>query len=58
MKNTTYMLVNIDVVQFLANYASGCAVGTIYMAWSLTKVTYAGVSFCIPVLWALFIQAS
>ena len=43
MKNTWYMLVNIDFVQFHANYASGCVVATIYMAWFLTKVTYAGV---------------
>ena len=45
MKNTWYMPVNIDIVPFRANYASGCVVGTIYMAWLLTKVTYAGV-FC------------
>jgi hypothetical protein len=38
------MLVKIDFVLFPANYASGCAVGTIYMAWTLTKITYAGVS--------------
>ena len=43
MKNTRYMLVNIDFVPFHANYASGCVVGTIYMAWLLTKVTFAGV---------------
>ncbi len=43
MKITWYMLVNIDFVQFHANYASVCVVGTIYMAWLLTKVTYAGV---------------
>ena len=43
------MLVNIDFVRFPANYASDCAVATIYMAWSLTRVTYAGLSCCISV---------
>jgi hypothetical protein len=42
MRSTTYMLVNIDFVPFHANYASGCVAGTIYMAWLLTKATYAG----------------
>ena len=42
MKNTWYMLVNIDFVPFHANYASVCVVGTIYMAWNPTRVTYAG----------------
>jgi len=49
------MLVNIDIVRFPASYASGRAVGTIYMAWSLTKVTYAGVSCCTYVSGMLFI---
>ena len=44
MKNTWYMPVNIDFVPFLVNYASDYAAGTTYMAWSLTKVTFAGVS--------------
>ena len=48
-KNTWYTLVNIDFVSFHANYASGCVVGTIYMAWLLTKVIYAGV-FAISLL--------
>jgi hypothetical protein len=38
------MPVNIDFVPFLVNYASDYAVGTTYMDWSLTKVTFAGVS--------------
>jgi hypothetical protein len=55
MKNTTYIPVNIGIVQFPASYAGGRAVGTIYMAWSPTKVTYAGVSCCIYVSGTLFI---
>jgi hypothetical protein len=47
MKNISHMPVKIDIVRFPANYASACAVGIIYMAWSLIKVTFAGVSFCI-----------
>jgi hypothetical protein len=49
------MPVKIDIVRFPASYASGRAVGTIYMALSLTKVTYAGVSCCISVSGTLFI---
>ena len=43
MKNMWYMPVNIDFVPSHANYASGCVVGITYMAWLLTKATYAGV---------------
>ncbi len=43
-KNTWYMPVNIDFVPFLVNYASDYAVGTTYMALTLTNITFAGVS--------------
>ena len=43
MKNMWHMPVNIDFVPSHANYASGRVVGTTFMAWLLTKVTYAGV---------------
>jgi hypothetical protein len=37
------MPVIVENVSFLVNYASDYAAGTTYMAWSLTKVTFAGV---------------
>jgi hypothetical protein len=50
------MPVNIDFVRFLVNYASDYAAGTTYTAWSLTKVTFAGVS-AIPISETLLILA-
>ena len=38
------MPVNLDFVQWPVNFASDYAVETTYMAWSLTKVIFAGVS--------------
>jgi hypothetical protein len=54
MKNTWYMPVNIDFVPFLVNYASDYAVGTTYMALTLTNITFAGVS-AVPLSWTSFI---
>ena len=52
-KNTRYMLVKIGCVQFHVNYASGCAVGIIFMAYPLAKVIYAGV-YAVPLFWDIF----
>jgi hypothetical protein len=38
------MLVKIDFVPLPVNYASDYAAVTTYMDWSITKVTFAGVS--------------
>jgi hypothetical protein len=38
------MPANIDFVPFLVNYANDCATGITYMARSLTKIIFAGVS--------------
>ena len=38
------MPVNVDFVLFPVNYASDYASGTTYMAWSLIRVIFAGVS--------------
>ena len=50
MKNMWHMPVNTDFVLSHANYASGCVVGITYMAWLLTKATYAGV-FAFSLFW-------
>ena len=41
------MPVNIDSVPFLVNHASDYAVGTTYMALTLTNIIFAGV-FAVP----------
>lgn len=55
-KNTWYMPVNIDSVLSLVNYASDYAVGTTYMALTLTNITFAGVS-TVPLSWTSLIPA-
>jgi len=54
-KNTWYMRVNIDFVPFHVNCASDYAVGTTYMASTLTNITFAGVS-AVPLSWTTFIS--
>jgi len=54
-KSTWYMPVNIDFVPFLVNCASDYAVGTTYMALTLTNFTSAGVS-TVPLSWTPFIS--
>jgi hypothetical protein len=49
------MPVNIDFVPFLVNYASDYAVGTTYMALTLTNIIFAGVS-AVPLSWTSFIS--
>jgi hypothetical protein len=56
-KNTRNIHVKISFVPYPANYASACVVGTIYMAWHMTKVTYAGV-YAVSLFCMLFIRAS
>ena len=51
------MAANIDSVPFLVNYASDCAVGTTFMAFTLTNITYAGVS-TILLSWTTSFQSS
>ena len=43
------MLVKTGCVQFRVSYASGCAVGIIFMACPWAKVIYAGM-FAVPLL--------
>jgi hypothetical protein len=50
------MPVKIDSVALLVNYASDYAAGITYMAWSLTRVIFAGVSD-ISLLGTSFISA-
>ena len=49
MRSTSYMLVKTGCVQFRVSYASGCAVGIIFMACPWAKVIYAGM-FAVPLL--------